>query len=185
MDGSGLVILDRDGVINAYEEGDYICRMEDWVPLPGSIEAIGDLCQAGYQVAVATNQSGISRGYYSRAMVDQIHHHLQDLVAGVGGHISHFAICPHLPDAGCQCRKPESGLLLEIQRQLGCNSLQQSWMVGDSRKDLEAALAAGCRPVLVTTTGAGPSTLLGLEQQPLPGITQVVDLAAFVNYLLE
>lgn len=185
MGESGLVILDRDGVINAYEAGEYICSLEDWVPLPGSIEAIGRLCRAGYRVAVATNQSGVSRGYYTRSTVDQIHNHLQELVVAAGGYISYFAICPHLPDAGCLCRKPESGLLLEIQHHLGLNSLQQSWMVGDSRKDLEAGLAAGCKPVLVTTTGAGPITLADLERQPLAGIEQATDLSAFVTLLLD
>jgi D-glycero-D-manno-heptose 1,7-bisphosphate phosphatase len=179
-----LVILDRDGVINAYEEGQYICRLEDWVPLPGSIEAIGKLCRAGYQVAVATNQSGISRGYYSRATVDQIHNHLQQLVTEAGGRIDYFAVCPHHPDEHCRCRKPESGLLLEIQEHFGLADLHQSWMLGDSRKDLEAALAAGCKPVLVST-GGGRSTLAGLRQQPLPGIEQATDLSDFVSRLLD
>lgn len=179
-----LVILDRDGVINAYEEGDYICSLEEWIPLQGSIDAIGRLCKAGYQVAIATNQSGISRGYYDRGTVDHIHQHLQSLVERAGGRISHFAVCPHHPDELCQCRKPESGMLEEIRRSLNISDLSQTWMVGDSRKDLEAALAAGSRPVLVSTTGNGPRTLAGLEEAPLPGVEVADDLAGFVDRLL-
>lgn len=179
-----LVILDRDGVINAYEEGDYICSLDEWRPLPGSIEAIGRLCRAGYKVVVATNQSGIARGFYDRATLNQIHEHLQALVAEAGGHIAYFAVCPHHPDEGCRCRKPETGLLLEIQQHLGLENLQQSWMVGDSRKDLEAGLAAGAKSVLVTTTGAGPTTLASLRERPLPGIEEATDLSQFVDRLL-
>lgn len=180
-----LVILDRDGVINAYEAGDYIYTLADWKPLPGSIEAIARLCQAGYQVAVATNQSAISRGYCDREAVDRLHQHLQNLVEAAGGHISYFAVCPHHPDEACQCRKPETALLREIQRQLGLADLHQSWMVGDSRKDLEAALGVGARPVLVTTTGNGPTTLAGLAREPLPNVEQAADLAGFVERLLS
>ena len=185
MASRGLVILDRDGVINAYEQGDYICRLQDWIPLPGSIDAIGKLCRAGYQVAVATNQSGISRGYYDRAVVDAIHRHLQSLVTRAGGQIDYFAVCPHHPDEACLCRKPQAGLLLEIQAHLGLNNLQGSWMVGDSRKDLEAGLAVGCQPVLVTTTGAGPDTLAGLQGSPLEGIEYADNLSDFVSRLIH
>ena len=178
-----LVILDRDGVINAYEEGQYICRLADWIPLPGSVEAIAKLCRAGYRVAVATNQSGISRGYYDHAVVDQIHEHLQKLVSAAGGSISYFAVCPHHPDEQCHCRKPGTGLLLQIREHFGLENLNQSWMVGDSRKDLEAALSAGSRPVLVGT-GVGKSTLEGLRQAPLPNVELSPDLATFVSQLV-
>lgn len=177
-----LVILDRDGVINAYEEGQYICSLAEWQPLPGSIEAIAKLCRRGHQVAVATNQSGIARGYFSQAVVDSIHERLQALVEDAGGHISYFAVCPHHPDEHCQCRKPETGLLRNIQRHFGLDSLQQSWMVGDSRSDLEAALAAGAKPVLVCT-GGGLATRAGMAGKPLEGVELAEDLAAFVDRL--
>jgi len=178
-----LVILDRDGVINAYEEGQYVCSLAEWQPIPGSIEAIARLSRAGYRVAVATNQSGIARGYFSRAMVDGIHEHLQGLVQEQGGRIDYFAVCPHHPDEQCSCRKPETGLLREIQQHFGLSSLSGSWMLGDSRSDLEAALAASVKPVLVAT-GGGQATRASLDSEPLEGVELTDNLASFVETLL-
>lgn len=177
-----LIILDRDGVINHYD-GHYICSVEEWRPLPGSIEAIGRLCRAGYRVAIATNQSGIGRGLYDRDALDAMHQRLRELVAGAGGRIEHIAYCPHHPDAGCSCRKPEPGLLHEIRNALGLETLAGSLMAGDSRKDLEAGISAGCRPWLVRT-GNGRDTEHHLRSQPLVGVEVFDDLAALTDHLL-
>src|SRR3990167_4912962 len=105
-----LIILDRDGVIN--EDSDtFIKRVEEWHPLPGSIEAIARLSQAGFFVAVATNQSGIARGLFSHQDLDAMHQQLFKLVKAAGGKIDYLAFCPHGPDDHCECRKPKAGLL--------------------------------------------------------------------------
>ncbi|MBP5979478.1 MAG: D-glycero-beta-D-manno-heptose 1,7-bisphosphate 7-phosphatase [Halomonas sp.] len=175
-----LVILDRDGVINQDSDA-YIKSLEEWQPYPSAIDAIGKLSQAGFTVAVATNQSGIARGYYDEKVLNEMHTRLNQLVKAAGGRIAHIAYCPHGPEDGCHCRKPLPGLLHDIQRELGLKSLVGSWMVGDSLRDLQAGEACGCQPVLVRT-GKGEKTLakkIGLE-----GARINADLAEFVEWLL-
>jgi len=155
-----LLILDRDGVINQ-DCDNYIRCVADWVPIPGSIEAIADLSRAGYQIAVATNQSGLSRGYFTLDDLEQIHALLRRQVQECGGKIDGIFYCPHLPDEGCDCRKPATGLLRAIERELQ-QSAQGAFFIGDSLKDLQAASAFGCKPLLVKT-GKGASTLACLE----------------------
>ena len=151
-----LVILDRDGVIN--EDSDaYIRNLEQWIPIPGSLEAIAELSQAGYLIAVATNQSGLARGYFSVNEMERIHRKLHDLVEERGGRIASIFYCPHLPDAGCNCRKPATGMLEAIEQDLNVSAVGAHF-VGDSLKDLQAAQRYGCQPVLVKT-GKGLQTL--------------------------
>lgn len=174
-----LVILDRDGVINQDSDA-YIKSLEEWLPYPSSIDAIAKLCQKGFTVAVATNQSGIARGYYNEDVLATMHTRLNQLVEAAGGHIAHIAYCPHGPNDQCSCRKPLPGLLLEIQQKLALKSLQGSWMVGDSLRDLQAGETLGCRSVLVKT-GKGKKTLqnnVGLENASI-----YEDLAEFANWL--
>lgn len=142
-----LLVLDRDGVINE-DSDDYIRSVDDWHPIPGSIEAIAELSRAGYRVAIATNQSGLSRGYFSLDELEQIHARLCQMVEELGGSIAGIFYCPHLPDEGCNCRKPATGLLQAIEAELG-ESVSGAWFIGDSLKDLQAARAAGCNPALV------------------------------------
>ncbi|MCG6656704.1 D-glycero-beta-D-manno-heptose 1,7-bisphosphate 7-phosphatase [Halomonas campisalis] len=175
-----LVILDRDGVINQDSEA-YIKSLDEWLPYPRAIEAIARLSRAGWTIAVATNQSGIARGYYDAATLAAMHEELERQVAAAGGEIAHIAYCPHGPDDGCDCRKPLPGLLQQIREALGLESLSGSWMVGDSLRDLEAGEAMGCRPVLVRT-GKGKRTEsqgVGLEQA-----LRFDDLGGFVDWLL-
>lgn len=179
-----LIILDRDGVINTYEDGDYICRPEDWIPLPGSIEAIARLSRAGHQVAVATNQSGVARGFYTEQTLAVMHDRLRELVHRSGGHIDHIAWCPHMPDEGCDCRKPGIGLLVQIQKALGLDSLAGSWLVGDSRTDLEAGIKVGCRLALVRT-GNGRITEEGLSTSPLGTVGVFNSLSEFAQAILQ
>lgn len=177
-----LIILDRDGVINEYD-GSYICCADDWIPLPGSIDAIARLCNAGHRIAIATNQSGIARGYYGTDELDAMHDKLEALVEQQGGCIDIITFCPHHPDEGCDCRKPMTGLLEQIREHYHLPSLHGAIMVGDSRKDLEAALAAGCQAVLVRT-GNGPETEQHLNERPLPGVRVFDNLSSFADRIL-
>ncbi|HEX4928058.1 MAG TPA: D-glycero-beta-D-manno-heptose 1,7-bisphosphate 7-phosphatase [Burkholderiales bacterium] len=173
-----LVILDRDGTINQ-DSDDYIKSPAEWHPIKGSLEAIARLTQAGYRVVVATNQSGIARGLFTTHTLFAIHDTLQRALAQIGGRIDAFFFCPHAAESGCECRKPQPGMLLEVARRFNV-SLKDTYMVGDSRKDLEAAAAAGARPVLVLT-GKGRKTR---DEGKLPAGTQVfADLAAFAEQL--
>lgn len=182
-----LLILDRDGVINEDSE-DYIRGLTDWRPIPGSIEAIARASRAGYRVAIATNQSGLGRGYFGLDELEAIHQRLCALVEAEGGSIAGIFYCPHLPDAGCNCRKPGTGLLRAIENELD-ERTAGAWFIGDSLKDLQAARASGCQPALVTT-GKGAATAaqllepdVGLER---PGDVPVFpDLAGAIDALLE
>lgn len=174
-----LLILDRDGVIN-HDSDAYIKSVEEWLPLPGSIEAIAQLSKAGWTVAVATNQSGIARGYYDLAVLEAMHEHLRELVAEQGGEVGLIVYCPHGPDDGCDCRKPKPGMLKVIAEHYAV-PLAGVWFVGDSLGDLEAAKAVDCQPVLVKT-GKGEKTL----GKTLPVDTLIFDdLAAIAAELIH
>ncbi|MBS6080009.1 MAG: D-glycero-beta-D-manno-heptose 1,7-bisphosphate 7-phosphatase [Pseudomonas fluorescens] len=174
-----LLILDRDGVIN-YDSDAYIKSVEEWIPLPGSIEAIAQLSKAGWTVAIATNQSGIARGYYDFATLEAMHARLRALVAEQGGEVGLVVYCPHGPDEGCDCRKPKPGMLKIIAEHYKV-PLAGIWFVGDSLGDLEAAKAVDSQPVLVKT-GKGEKT----QAKNLPVGTLIFDdLAAVAAELIN
>lgn len=150
-----LVILDRDGVIN-YDSDTYIKTPEEWIPIPGSLEAIAKLSKAGIKIVVATNQSGIARGYYDETMLSLIHQKMINAINSLGGELAGIFYCPHGPDANCECRKPKAGLIKRISNELQINT-KNAPFVGDSIRDIEAAIAGGCQPVLVKT-GNGEET---------------------------
>jgi len=155
-----LLVLDRDGVVN--EDSDsYVRSVTEWHPIPGSLEAIVALSRAGYTIAIATNQSGLGRGYLSLEDLEAIHARLYREVEALGGHIGGIFYCPHRPDEGCRCRKPATGMLEAIERAFG-ESPRGAIFIGDSVKDLLCAAAYGCRPVLVKT-GKGRATLATIQ----------------------
>lgn len=181
-----LIILDRDGVINQ-DSDTYIRNLEEWIPIPGSIDAIAKLSQAGFTIAIATNQSGLARGYFELDDMEKIHLELIRKVEELGGKIAGVFYCPHLPTAHCNCRKPATGLLEAIERDLEISAVDAHF-VGDSLKDLQAAQKHGCSPILVKT-GKGLQTLATLAgsnpgiQNPR-GIPVYADLAEAGEALL-
>ncbi|MBK5930446.1 D-glycero-beta-D-manno-heptose 1,7-bisphosphate 7-phosphatase [Halochromatium salexigens] len=175
-----LVILDRDGVIN-YDSEAYIKSAREWEPIPGSLEAIARLNNAGVTVAVATNQSAIARGLCDLDDLNAIHQTLRSRLNAVGGRVEVIAFCQHAPGEQCECRKPQSGLLREIRRRTGI-ALDDAAVIGDSQRDLEAAASVGARPVLVRT-GKGAETERELPSA-LADIAIFDDLAAAVDGLL-
>ncbi|GMG86039.1 D-glycero-beta-D-manno-heptose 1,7-bisphosphate 7-phosphatase [Biformimicrobium ophioploci] len=179
-----LIILDRDGVINQDSDA-YVKSVDEWIPLPGSVEAIAELNRAGYSIVVATNQSGLGRGYFDLDDLEAMHDKMRTLVEDAGGTIAGIFYCPHAPEDNCRCRKPLPGLIDVIEAELDC-SVHGCYLVGDSLRDLEAGLEKGCKPVLVRT-GKGEKTLRQLIDSPREDLsaTQVFDdLAGFANYLL-
>jgi D-glycero-D-manno-heptose 1,7-bisphosphate phosphatase len=169
-----LVILDRDGVINR-DSPEFVKSADEWLPIPGSIDAIAALSRAGFQVAVASNQSGLARGLFNQAALEAMHQKMCQLVAAAGGEVNFIAICPHGPDDGCDCRKPKPGLLRQVAEHFGV-TLDGVPVIGDSLRDIEAALAAGARPVLVKT-GNGLDALAALPEGR-PGPEVFADLSA-------
>lgn len=155
-----LVILDRDGVINQ-DSSKYIRSPEEWIPIPGSLDAISRLNRAGYRVVIASNQSGIARRLFDIDTLNRIHETMHRQLAEVGGHVDAIFICPCLPKDNCECRKPKPGMLLEISERLR-TPLEKVAYIGDKLIDVQAARAAGARPFLVKT-GYGKKTLKSKE----------------------
>lgn len=175
-----IVVLDRDGVINR-DSPDFIRSPAEWQPLPGSLAAIAALGAAGIPVVVASNQSGVGRGLFDLATLAAIHARMTAAVREAGGELAGIFFCPHHPDEDCDCRKPRPGLLRRIERELNCTLAGQP-AIGDSLRDLEAAVAVGARPVLVRTgNGAGCEAEARRQWPDLPVHD---DLAAAVAALL-
>ncbi len=176
-----IVILDRDGVINQ-DSDNYIRSVEEWIPIPGSIEAIARLSRAGFFIAVVTNQSGLGRGFFSDIDLANMHNYMEQLVENAGGQIDALFYCPHLPSDNCLCRKPRTGMLEQLEQEFAI-SLKDAFYVGDAAKDIDAALAMSCRPILVRT-GKGASTEQQLDSHLLASVPVVDDLNAAVELIL-
>jgi D-glycero-D-manno-heptose 1,7-bisphosphate phosphatase len=175
-----LVILDRDGVIN-HDSHDFIKSPEEWRPIPGSLEAIAKLNHAGYQVVLATNQSGVGRGLFEVFTLNAIHDRMHRALAQIGGRIDAIFFCPHAQDANCACRKPKAGLLEEIAHRFNVD-LKGVPAIGDSLRDLQAAHTVGAEPILVLT-GKGQQTR---EAGGFPAETQIYpDLAAAARAIVK
>lgn len=175
----GLVILDRDGVINQ-DSSEFVKSADEWLPLNGSIEAIARLSNAGFTVAVASNQSGLARGLMDKTDLLAMHQKLHDLVAAAGGRVDRIVVCPHGPDDACDCRKPKPGMLLELGERYD-TSLLGVPVIGDSLRDLQAAAEVGAQPILVRT-GNGAKTELELPSE-FAAIDIFDDLAAAATML--
>jgi len=175
-----LIILDRDSVIN-YDSDAYIKHPDEWIALPGSLEAIGRLTRDGWRVVIATNQSGIGRQLFDMYTLNQIHEKLRHQVQQHGGRIDAIFVCPHHPEDGCSCRKPKPGLFQQIANRFDVN-LKQTITIGDSLRDLQAGISVGCLPWLVRT-GNGQQTQANRE---LPENTYISDnLESAVNKILS
>ncbi len=175
-----LIILDRDGVING-DSPDYVKTASQWHPLPGSLEAITRLSQSGYRVVVASNQAGLARRLFDFDALAAMHEKFLRLLSELGGHVDGIFFCPHGPDDGCGCRKPQPGLLHDIARRYQID-LAGVPLVGDSLRDIQAARAAGACPILVRT-GNGQRT----EREnaaDLAGVAVYDDLAAVADSML-
>jgi D-glycero-D-manno-heptose 1,7-bisphosphate phosphatase len=156
----GLVVLDRDGVINE-DSGEFIKSVAEWRPIHGSLDAIAALTRGGFRVAVVTNQSGVGRGLFTEKTLNEIHARMAAAVRETGGELAAIYYCPHRPDEGCDCRKPRTALLRRLERDLGY-SLARVPFIGDRLSDIDAAEAVGARAILVRTgTGAATERLIG------------------------
>ena len=174
-----LIIVGRDGILNEFR-ADHIKAPEEWVAVPGALEALCRLNHAGWHVVVATNQSGIGRGMIDMSAVNAVHAHMMRSLQTLGGRIDAVFFCPHTADAHCECRKPKPAMLIEAGRRFGAD-LETVPCIGDSLRDLQAAEAAGAQPMLVLT-GKGEKTL---REGNFPASTSIFpDLAFAVSALL-
>jgi D-glycero-D-manno-heptose 1,7-bisphosphate phosphatase len=175
------VILDRDGVINE-NRTDHVKTWDEFQFLPGAATAVADLCQAGLRVFVMTNQAIINRGIATRETVDDLNWRMVSEIRRCGGSIEAVACCPHRPDQGCQCRKPQPGLLIDLASRFGID-LTRSLVIGDALTDIEAGLAAGCSAILVLT-GRGHEQLAGASASIRHRFGVAPDLCAIARWLL-
>lgn len=172
-----LIILDRDGIINQ-DSMHYIKSPDEFVLIPGSVQAIARLTAAGFRIGVATNQSGVARGYYDEATLMLIHEKMTSSARDAGGCIDHVVYCPHMPDSGCACRKPKPGLLHKIANHFGC-SLNGVPFVGDRVSDIQAAEAVGAKPIMVLSSMTDRDRLAAY-----PNVPRFKSLADYVDELL-
>ncbi len=142
------IFLDRDGTLNP--DPGYINAPDQFELFPGVPEALARLKRAGARLIVVTNQSGIARGFLTREDLDAVHMKLQRLLDGAGASLDAIYFCPHHPDDGCDCRKPNRGMVDQAVRERGVN-LDRSYLIGDHIRDIELAKRIGARSVLVTT----------------------------------
>jgi D-glycero-D-manno-heptose 1,7-bisphosphate phosphatase len=174
-----LIILDRDGVINL-DSDNYIKNMDEWIAIPSSLKAISMLNRAGYNVAVATNQSGLARGYFNAATLSMMHKKMEHQLAEVGGHIDALEFCPDHPNQPGPDRKPNPGMANRLLKLFNAVP-QETWFVGDSKSDIDCALNAKCKPVLVLTGKGGKTLKTGIDKN----VPVFSDLEAFVTQLLD
>ena len=180
-----LIILDRDGTINE-DRDDYVKSPEEWVPIPGALEAIARLNHAGWHTVVATNQSGLGRGTFDMATLNAMHTKMNQMLAKQGGRIDAVFFCPHAPSDACRCRKPMPGLFEQIGERFSVN-LADVPVVGDTLRDLQAGAAVGCRPHLVRTGKAArldDAQLAELCGQ-VAGTQVHADLTAFADFMIQ
>ena len=174
------IVLDRDGVINE-DLWDYVTKKEDFKPIEGSLLAIKKLTDSGFNIVIATNQACISKKIINEKQLQAVHDHMSLLVEEAGGKIDYIAFCPHAPKDQCSCRKPETGLLDEIEERLGC-SLKNSFFIGDKDSDVLCAINYGCTPLLVKT-GYGQRSLTSKHCPPEERCFN--NLLDAVHYVLE
>jgi D-glycero-D-manno-heptose 1,7-bisphosphate phosphatase len=173
-----LVILDRDGVINL-ESDAFVKSADEWKPIEGSMEGIRLLTEAGFTIAVASNQSGLGRGLFDHAALEDMHRKMCRLAEDAGGNIDNIVVCPHHPDDGCDCRKPQPGLLRQLAKHYGV-TLAGVPVIGDSARDIDAALAVGARPILVLT-GNGSKALHSLNTKGVEVCANLLEAARLLS----
>ena len=180
-----LIILDRDGTINE-DRDDFVKTVDEWVPIPGALEAIARLNHAGWHTVIATNQSGLGRGTFDMATLNAMHAKMNQLLAKQGGRIDAVFFCPHAPEDACNCRKPLPGLFEQIGERFGVD-LNDVPVVGDSLRDLQAGAAVGCRPHLVRTGKCAQLDKAALDAlcAQVPGTTVHADLVAFAEHMIR
>jgi D-glycero-D-manno-heptose 1,7-bisphosphate phosphatase len=170
-------VVDRDGTIVA--ERHYLSDPDQLELLPGALEGLRELREQGFDLVVVTNQSGLSRGYFDQARLDQIHARLEAELAAGGVRLDAIFVCPHLPSANCECRKPRPGLLHAAAARLGFDP-RAALVVGDKECDIALGQAVGATTFLVQT-GYGAETAARAEVQPdfvVPDLAAVAQLAS-------
>lgn len=144
---------------------DYVKSLEELKFLPGALEAVARLSQAGFRIVIISNQQGVGRGLISPETLKQINHSFLSRLADLGGGVAGVYYCPHLKEDDCGCRKPKPGMLLKAAAELKID-LARSIFIGDSKSDMETARAAGCGAILVLSGKTTSEQLSSLNPKP-------------------
>lgn len=177
-----LVVLDRDGTLNLDDKA-IISGPDDWVPVPGALEAVARLNQAGWRVVIATNQSGLGRGLFDADTMNRVHAKMNKLLAGVGARVDAVFFCPHTRDDVCDCRKPKPGLILKIAERFALPVVDIA-VAGNTVRHIQAGHAAGAQTHLLLTGKCEAYSLTDLPPG-LPVDAHVhASLDAFVTHVL-
>ena len=184
--GPKLIILGRDGILNIFRD-DHVKAPQEWIPIEGALEAVARLNQAGWHAVIATNQSGIGRGFVDMTSLNAIHQHMQQMLLAKGGRVDAVFICPHVPEEQCSCRKPLPGLMQQIAMRYGVDDLARVPMVCDTARDLQAAQAAGCEPHGVRTGRAAKlsDAEVALWTADIAHVHVHASLSAFADFVLH
>ncbi len=175
--------MDRDGVINR-DRYDYVKRWSEFEFLPGSLDALKLLTLNDYHIILVTNQSVIHRGMVTETQLQEIHMKMEDAVVDHGGHIKAIYYCPHVPEDGCSCRKPEPGLIYQAQTDYKLN-LSKACLIGDSLRDIRCARRTGCGKVILVRTGHGREAEALCRHVDIKADHVADDLRAAVQWLLD
>ena len=178
-----VVFLDRDGTINR-DSPDYIKGREEFEFLPGSLEAIKNLTHHGFVSIVVTNQSAVPRKLISLKELEFVHKMMAQTVALNGGEIKDVFYCPHMPDDGCDCRKPEPGLIFQAREKYDID-LTAAIMVGDSAKDIECARRAGCDSAVLVKSGQNDHVEAELKTRQISVDYVAKDLYDAAGWIIE
>lgn len=178
-----VVFLDRDGVINR-DSLSYIKNLAEFIFIPGSLSAICKLSRYGYSVYVITNQSGIARNLIDLHELDKIHHYLIKSVHKAGGHLGGVYFCPHHPDHGCNCRKPQPGLIYKAAMD-NCIDISSSIMIGDKYTDIECAKRAGCKGAYLVKSDIDKRRETSAKKWPLGFCRHTGNLFQAIDIIIE
>ena len=176
------VFLDRDGVIN-HNLNKYVLSIESVQIIPRSLQAIANLAKSEYAVVIVTNQSAIGRGLITEEIAQNINNFILEKIQSTNGIIDGIYLCPHHPKTPCVCRKPNPGMLIQAAAELNLD-LENSWLVGDAITDIQAAIAANVKPVMVGT-GRGTEQAANLNSDKLAHVPFVKDLYEAIEYILS
>ena len=176
------VFIDRDGVI-CRNRDDYVKSWDEFIFLPGALEALARLARLDLYIVVVTNQSAINRGIVSAEVVEDINVRMVRAIEAAGGRVDRVMYCPHRPDEHCDCRKPQPGMLLTAANDLGVD-LSQSYLVGDAETDIQAGRAVRCHRYLVLT-GRGRRHLIRCLIHGKLDFAVKSNLGAAVNVILR
>ncbi|MDD5488137.1 MAG: HAD-IIIA family hydrolase [Candidatus Omnitrophica bacterium] len=181
-----FVFIDRDGVINrdpgGWTKRGYVTRWDEFDVLPGVLEAMRMLAEAGYGAVIVSNQQGVGKGYMTKRDLLAVSEKMSEVIRASGGTIDGIYYCTHLKEENCSCRKPKSGLFVQAEKDLDIGDISGMFYIGDTERDIQAGRAAGMRTILVLS---GKSVRGDIDAWKYKPDHICADLLAAVKFILN